>query len=242
MSALRAIAPDGLAPVTGPPGSFPAALPSVEAPAVRLRIPVMMRPSLCWLAIAWSLSMAAAGVGLGLWVGAGVQAGAAAACNLCLASAGAWYLRYPVGIYEPATNRYVSVWPFGLAWRPTPSARRGGVLMLRGSWIVDSTRRWRPVLDQRTIRDGEWAVIARGVRKSPGRQSLPASGPSRPGFITRTHRLIGIAVVAIGAAGVITLLGIESAAPTMSVDDTGAALAVVRDDAAGLARVMRGER
>lgn len=195
-------------PDTGELQTLPLATPRAGAsapagPRVHFQIPVMVRSSLVWLGVCWFSIQTVLACVLGLWLGDARMPGLAVV-SLAASACYWWYLRHPAGFYEPATNSYLKVWPFGLCWRRRP-ARAGRTLALRGQRIVETGRPHRTVLRAVWMRPGEWAAIARSVRAAPDQPSRTTPATSRPAFITRRHRAIGTVVVLTAAAGLFHL-------------------------------------
>jgi hypothetical protein len=88
-------------------------------PVVRLTVTVMIRPLVAWFGLAWFTSQAALILAVGVWL-ADARMPGIATVDLALAACFAWYLRYPVGVYEATSNTYLEVWPFGLSWKRPP--------------------------------------------------------------------------------------------------------------------------
>lgn len=161
----------------------------------------MIRPLVAWSGLAWFAGQAALMLALGMWPADPRMTGVAV-FDLALAVCCAWYLRYPIGLYEAASNTYVEVWPFGLSWKRIPG-RTGQALAVQGRRIVLTGDRTRTVLSQSLTHRVHYASVARLVHKTRYRAALAPDHPPRPGFLSRRHRIAGWAVVGLAVAGVL---------------------------------------
>ncbi|MCD0445923.1 hypothetical protein LO763_20130 [Glycomyces sp. A-F 0318] len=152
-----------------------------------------------------------------------VAGAAVAGLHWCTTAGVAWFLHYPRGVYDPATGTYVLIWPFGLAWRRYPSRRGGGVLAVRGSRIVDTARPWRAIIYRSDLTDTHWECLVRHVRAHQERAVPGDTGPARPHFIRRRHRLTGLGLVlAAITCAVIAVMAMPAAADEIGLDTTNA--------------------
>lgn len=180
----------------------PASRPAAAArPVVRLTVTVKVRPLLAWCALAWFGGQGAVLLVLGVWL-PGPHLIGVAVFDLGIAACVAWYLRYPIGVYEAASNTYLEVWPFGLTWKRLPG-RPEQTLGVQDRCIVLTGSRTRTVLSQSLTHRVHYVSVARLVRKARHRTAVAPAHPPRPGFVSRRHRVAGWAVIGSALIGLL---------------------------------------
>jgi hypothetical protein len=185
--------------------------PTASPPALARRGPhlavtIMARPALMWLGLVWCTTHTVLALVIGLWLGDPRTPGVIA-LSIAASACFRWYLRYPVGMYNPATRTLIVIGPFGIRYRDNPRDER--TLEVRGRRIVESGPRGRTVLHCALIRSEHWAMVARSVRIRSDRGAPLAS--VRPSFITVRHHRTGWAVAVLAAAGLVYLAASMSA-------------------------------
>jgi hypothetical protein len=191
VTAILASAAPALAPRTA----------AAARPVIRLTVTVKLRPLVARCGLAWFAGQAALMVALGVWLADPRLAGVAT-FDLALGACFAWYLRYPIGVYEAASNTYVEVWPFGLSWKRLPG-RPEQTLGVQGRRIVLTGSRTRTVLSRSLTHRVHYVSVARLVRKARHRTAVAPDHPPRPGFVSRRHRIAGWAVIGSALAGLL---------------------------------------
>lgn len=168
----------------------------------------MARPAAAWLGLIWCLTHTVLVLGAGTWT-ADPRTPGVVALTVAAAACCRWYLRYPVGMYGPATKTFIAIGLYGIRCRLYPGDP-DRTLVARGGRIVESGAGGRTVLRRVLTRQQHWAMVVQSMRSGSGRGTRIRSSPLQPSFITARHRRTGWAVFALAAAGLVYLVAVAS--------------------------------